>query len=55
MAWARRHRPAEGLPDWAQHHHQTTDAYLCAVAAAHGLKLATFDRGIRDRSVERIA
>ena len=47
--------PAGLLPAWVEDHRQTTDGYLCAVAAAHGLKLATFDRGIRDRGVERIA
>ncbi len=48
-------RPAEVMPDWVQGHNQTTDGYLCAVAASHGLKLATFDSGIDDRSVEFIA
>jgi predicted nucleic acid-binding protein len=43
------------MPDWVQGHNQTTDGYLCAVAASHGLKLATFDTGIDDRSVELIA
>lgn len=46
--------PANLLPKWVEDHHQTTDGYLCAVAAAHGLKLATFDTGITDPAVERI-
>ena len=48
-------RPADALPDWVQGHSQTTDGYLCAVAASHGLKLATFDTGIDDPSAELIA
>ena len=48
-------RPAEVMPDWVQGHNQTSDGYLCAVAAAHGLKLATFDTGINDPSAELIA
>ncbi len=48
-------RPADVMPDWVQGHNQTTDGYICAVAASHGLKLATFDTGIDDRSVELIA
>lgn len=46
--------PAEIMPEWVEEHRQTTDGYLCAVASAHGLKLATFDTGITDVSVERI-
>ena len=48
-------RPAEVMPDWVHGHNQTTDGYLCAVAASHGLKLATFDTGISDPSAEQIA
>lgn len=47
-------RPAEVMPGWVQGHRQTTDGYLCAVAAAHGLKLATFDTDINDTSAELI-
>ena len=43
------------MPAWVQGHRETTDGYLCAVAASHGLKLATFDTGINDRSAELIA
>jgi len=48
-------RPADVLPDWVEAHSQTTDGYLCAVAASHDLKLATFDTGINDPSAELIA
>jgi uncharacterized protein len=48
-------RPAEVMPDWVHGHGQTTDGYLCAVAAAHGLKLATFDTGIDDEAAELIS
>ena len=47
-------RPAEMLPAWVQSHRETTDGFLCAVAASHGLKLATFDTGINDASAELI-
>lgn len=47
-------RPAEVMPGWVNSHRQTTDGYLCAVAAAHGLKLATFDTEIDDPSAELI-
>ena len=46
--------PAEVMPDWVQGHNQTTDGYLCAVAAAHGLKLATLDKAIGDPAAELI-
>jgi predicted nucleic acid-binding protein len=46
--------PSDVLPRWVEDHRQTTDGYLCAVASAHDLKLATFDTGITDVSVERI-
>jgi predicted nucleic acid-binding protein len=46
--------PAEVMPHWIQGHRQTTDGYLCAVAASHDLKLATFDTGIDDPSAELI-
>lgn len=38
--------PSPVLPGWAATPKQTTDAYLCQIAALEGLKLATFDRGI---------
>lgn len=46
--------PAEIMPEWVEEHRHTTAGYLCTVASAHGLKLATFDTGIKDASVERI-
>jgi predicted nucleic acid-binding protein len=42
--------PPPMLPAWSAHPAQTTDAYLCQVAAAHGVRLATFDTDIRDRT-----
>ena len=41
--------PSPVLPAWSIRPAQTTDAYLCQVAAAHGVRLATFDADIRDR------
>jgi predicted nucleic acid-binding protein len=41
--------PAPALAAWSTHPAQTTDAYLCQVASAHGLRLATFDTDVRDR------
>lgn len=38
--------PLEVLPGWARAHKQVTDAYLAGLAAHHGAKLATLDRGI---------
>ncbi len=40
--------PADRLPSWVARHAHTTDAYLCAVAREHNLRLATFDAGIKD-------
>jgi len=37
---------ASALPDWVQGYRQTTDAYLGALAEAHGLTLLTIDKGI---------
>lgn len=34
------------LPNWVQGYRQTTDAYLSALAEAHGLTLLTIDKGI---------
>jgi len=36
------------MPSWVLSHKQTTDAYLCQLAAANGMKLATLDAGIKD-------
>ena len=40
--------PPPRLARWVLSHKQTTDAYLCQLAAANGMKLATFDTGIKD-------
>jgi len=40
--------PAPSLARWVLSHRQTTDAYLCQLAAANGMMLATFDSGIKD-------
>ncbi|RRK00096.1 hypothetical protein Ga0100230_019110 [Opitutaceae bacterium TAV3] len=40
--------PSPALPLWATTAARTTDAYLCQLATAHGLQLATFDTGIKD-------
>ena len=40
--------PPPNLAAWAATGARTTDAYLCQLASAHGLSLATFDNGIKD-------
>jgi len=40
--------PPPALASWVLSHKQTTDAYLCQLAAANGMKLATLDAGIKD-------
>ena len=47
--------PVPRLATWASTPARTSDAYLVQVAAAHGLRLATFDAGIRDPAAELIA
>jgi predicted nucleic acid-binding protein len=47
--------PSPKLADWAATPARTSDAYLTQLAAANGLKLATFDRSITDPVVEIIA
>jgi predicted nucleic acid-binding protein len=42
------------LAHWAASHKQTTDAYLCQLAAANGMKLATFDTNMKDTTVHVI-
>jgi len=39
--------PPPRLARWVLSHKHTTDAYLCQLAAAHGMKLATFDTAIK--------
>ena len=46
--WREAESPVAVLPAWVVKHSQTTDGYLCALARAHGAKLATFDTGIKD-------
>ena len=46
--------PSPRLPAWVQAAGQTTDAYLVQLARQNHLKLATFDRKIKDANVERI-
>ena len=43
--------PPPNLASWVLSHKQTTDAYLCQLAAANGMKLATFDARINDPAV----
>lgn len=40
--------PPPRLARWVLSHKQTTDAYLCQLASANGMKLATFDTRIKD-------
>jgi hypothetical protein len=47
--------PSPRLAAWATAPARTSDAYLVQIAAANGLKLATFDEGIADPHAERIA
>ena len=47
--------PPPALAKWADTGAKTTDAYLCQLAAAHKLQLATFDSGIKDPAAFLIA
>jgi predicted nucleic acid-binding protein len=40
--------PPPRLARWVLSHKHTTDAYLCQLAAANGMKLATLDTAIKD-------
>lgn len=42
--------PPPQLAAWADTAKKTSDAYLCQLAEAHGMRLATFDRGIKDKA-----
>jgi predicted nucleic acid-binding protein len=42
--------PPPSLANWVLSHGQTTDAYLCQLAAANGMRLATLDTGIKDKA-----
>ena len=46
--------PSPRLPNWVKTAGQTTDAYLVQLARTNKLKLATFDRKIRDSSAQLI-
>jgi len=42
--------PPPRLAKWVLSHAQTTDSYLCQLAAAHGMQLLTLDDGIKDKA-----
>lgn len=46
--------PAPRLPAWASTAAKTSDAYLAQIARENGMRLATFDRGIKDAAAEFI-
>ena len=46
--------PPPRMARWVLSHKHTTDAYLCQLAAANGMRLATFDTSIKDAAVFRI-
>jgi len=46
--------PSPNLADWATTAARTSDAYLVQLARANGLRLATFDRSIKDSEAELI-
>jgi predicted nucleic acid-binding protein len=46
--------PSPRLPSWASTAVKTSDAYLTQVARENGMRLATFDTGIRDAVAELI-
>jgi predicted nucleic acid-binding protein len=46
--------PSPRLPAWATTAARTSDAYLAQVAAANGVRLATFDAALKDVVVELI-
>ncbi|QYM77506.1 PIN domain-containing protein [Horticoccus luteus] len=46
--------PSPRLPRWASTAVKTSDAYLTQLARENGLRLATFDAGIKDDAVELI-
>jgi len=47
--------PPPRLARWVLSHKHTTDAYLCQLAAANGMKLATFDTSIKDPAAFHIS
>ena len=46
--------PSPRLPAWASTAAKTSDAYLTQVARENGMRLATYDTGIRDAAAELI-
>jgi hypothetical protein len=46
--------PPPSLPAWASTGAKTSDAYLTQVARENGMRLATFDSGIKDPAAELI-
>jgi predicted nucleic acid-binding protein len=46
--------PSPRLPAWAANPAKTSDGYLTQLARENGMKLGTFDAGIRDPVVELI-
>jgi predicted nucleic acid-binding protein len=46
--------PSPRLPSWASTAVKTSDAYLVQVARENGMRLATFDKGIKDSVAELI-
>ena len=46
--------PSPRLPRWASTGAKTSDAYLTQLARENGMRLATFDSGIKDAAAELI-
>ena len=47
--------PSPNLAEWSTTASKTTDAYLCQLAHAHGMQLATFDNAIKDTAAYLIS
>jgi len=47
--------PSPNLPAWSDTGAKITDAYLCQLARAHGMQLATFDSRIKDAAAYLIS
>ena len=61
LSWLKKHAggfvavaPSPHLPAWASTAAKTSDAYLTQVAQENGMRLATFDSGIKDAAAELI-
>ena len=46
--------PSPRLPAWASTTARTSDAYLAQLAQTNGMRLATFDSGLKDAAAELI-